>query len=49
MLSGVYTRVDKRLKLKVRKFRGITPTFVEVTGEKTGKRGGGGVFAPHRE
>ena len=29
-----YTNVTKRSKLKVRKFLGLTPTFVEVTGEK---------------
>ena len=29
-----YTSVAKRLKLKVRKFLGLIPTFVEVTGEK---------------
>ena len=26
--------LQKRLKLKVRKFWGLIPTFVEVTGEK---------------
>ena len=30
----LYTSVEKRLKLKVRKFWWINPTFVEVTGEK---------------
>ena len=30
----LYTNVAKRLKLKVRKFGGIIPTFVEVAGEK---------------
>ena len=30
----LYTSVAKGLKLKVRKFWGIIPTFVEVTGEK---------------
>ena len=35
--------VAKGLKLKVRKFWGPTPTFVEVTGEKLV---GGGLFAP---
>ena len=29
-----YTSVAKRLKLKVRKFWGLIPTFLEVTGEK---------------
>ena len=29
-----YTSVAKGLKLKVRKFGGLSPTFVEVTGEK---------------
>ena len=29
-----YTTVAKVLKLKVRKFWGLSPTFVEVTGEK---------------
>ena len=29
-----YTSMAKRLKLKVRKFWGLIPTFVEVTGEK---------------
>ena len=29
-----YTSVAKRLKLKVRKFLGLIPTFLEVTGEK---------------
>ena len=29
-----YTNVAKGLKLKVRKFLGLLPTFVEVTGEK---------------
>ena len=29
-----YTSMVKRLKLKVRKFWGLIPTFVEVTGEK---------------
>ena len=29
-----YTSVAKGLKLKVRKFWGLIPTFVEVTGEK---------------
>ena len=29
-----YTSVAKRLKLKVIKFGGLNPTFVEITGEK---------------
>ena len=29
-----YSSVAKELKLKVRKFWGLIPTFVEVTGEK---------------
>ena len=37
-----YTSVEKGLKLKVRKFWGLVPTFVEVTGGKlVGKRGKG--------
>ena len=28
-----YSRVEKGLKVKVRKFFGIIPTFVEVTGK----------------
>ena len=35
----------KGLKLKVRKFWGPNPTFVEVTGEKL-VGGGGGLFRP---
>ena len=37
-----YTSLSKGLKLKVRKFWGLTPTFVEVTGEKLV----GGTFLP---
>ena len=40
-----YTSVVKGLKLKVRKFQGLIPTFVEVTGEKL-VREGGAIFAP---
>ena len=40
-----YTSVAKGLKLKVRKFWGLIPTFVEVTGEKL-VGGGGGGFLP---
>ena len=35
-----YSGVAKWLKLKVRKFWGRSPTFVEVTGEKLGRGGG---------
>ena len=38
-----YTIVAKGLKLKVRKFDGLIPTFAEVTEEKLV---GGGRFAP---
>ena len=37
-----YTSVAKGSKLKVRKFCGLIPTFVEVTGEKLA----GGFFRP---
>ena len=37
-----YTSATKGLKLKVRKFWGLLPTFVEITGEKLV----GGLFAP---
>ena len=37
-----YTSVAKGLKLKVRKFWGLIPTFIEVTGEKLV----GGPFCP---
>ena len=37
-----YTSVVKGLKLKVRKFWGLIPTFIEVTGEKLV----GGLLAP---
>ena len=36
-----YDSVEKGLKLKVRKFQGLVPTFVEMTG---GKLVGGGDF-----
>ena len=39
-----YTSVAKGLKLKVRKFLGLIPTFLEVTGEKL--VGGGDPFLP---
>ena len=38
-----YISVTKGLKLKVRKFSGLIPTFVEVTGEKLV---GGGLLPP---
>ena len=38
-----YTSVAKRLKLKVGKFWGLVPTFLEVTGEKLV---GGKAFLP---
>ena len=34
MALKFYTSVAKGLKLKVRKFWGLTPAFVEVTGKK---------------
>ena len=37
-----YKSLSKGLKLQVRKFRGLTPTFIEVTGEKLV----GGPFCP---
>ena len=36
-----YSSVEKGLKLKVRKFYGQVPTFVEVTGGKLVGGGGG--------
>ena len=39
-----YTSVVEGLKVKGRKFLGLTPTFVEVTGKKLA--GLGGLFAP---
>ena len=36
MTFEFYTSVEKGLKLKVRKFWGLSSTFVEVTGEKLG-------------
>ena len=43
MAFKFYTSVAKGLKLKVRKFCGLIPTFVVVTGEKlvVGLLGGG--------
>ena len=34
MALKFYISVEKRLKVKVRKFQGLTPTFLEVTEEK---------------
>ena len=42
MILKFYTNVAKGLKLKVRKFLGLIPKFVEVTGEKLV----GGYFYP---
>ena len=42
MALKFYTSVAKGLKLKVRKFLGLTSTFVEITREKLI----GSVFAP---
>ena len=39
-----YTSVVEGLKVKSRKFLGLIPTFVEVTGKKLA--GLGGLFAP---
>ena len=48
MALNFYTSMEKALKLKVRKFLGLIPTFVEVTGEKLVEGGGGGgLFTPH--
>ena len=46
MALKFYIRAAKELKLKVRKFLGLSATFVEVTGEKPVRRGGGGFLAP---
>ena len=43
MAFKFYTSMTKRLKLKVRKFLGLVPTFVEVT---RGKRVGGTFRTP---
>ena len=43
MALKFYTSVAKRFKLKVRKFQGIIPALVEVTGKKTCR----GAFPPH--
>ena len=42
MALKFYTSLEKGLKVKVRMFWGLSPTFVEVTGEKLV----GGIFAP---
>ena len=42
-----YTSVEKRIKLKVRKFWGLIPSFAEVTEEKL--VGGEGFLPPHPE
>ena len=39
----IYTSVAGGLKPKVKKFWGVDPTFVEITGEKLV----GGLFGPH--
>ena len=44
MALKIYTSVAKELKLKVRKFLGLIPTFVEVTWKKV-VGGGEGLFA----
>ena len=52
MALKVYTSVAKGLKLKVRKFWGLFPSFVEVREEKLVGGGGGGVgglFVLHPE
>ena len=42
-----YTIMAKGLKLKVKMFWGLSPTFAEVTGEKlVGVGEGGGLFGP---
>ena len=42
MALTFYTSVTKVLKLKLGKFKGLIPTFVEVRGGKTGR----GVWVP---
>ena len=37
MALKFYTRMTKVLKLKIRKLCGLIPTFVEITGKKTGR------------
>ena len=46
MALKFYTSLTKGLKLKVRKFWELIPTFVEVTGEKLV---GGSFCTPHPE
>ena len=41
----IYTSMAKGLKLKVRKFLGLLPMFVEVTGEKLIRGRSGGLSA----
>ena len=45
MALKFYAVMAKWLKLKVRQFWGLIPTFAEVTGEKV-VDGGGGAFIP---
>ena len=45
MALKFYNSVAKGLKLEVRKFWELIPTFVKVTGEN-GEVGGGGLFGP---
>ena len=47
MALKFYTSMAKGLKLKVRMFRGLIPTFVEVVGEKL--IGGTFLALPHIE
>ena len=52
MTFKFYTTVATVLKLKFRKFCGLIPTLIEITGKKlVGERGGGGGrgAAPHPE
>ena len=37
MALKIFNSVAKRIKVKVRKFFGLTPTFAEVTGEKVAR------------
>ena len=46
MALTFYTSVAKGLKLKVRNFGGLIPTFLVATGEKLVGGGGGGLFGP---
>ena len=45
MTLKFYTSVEKGLNLKVKRFCGLIPMFVELTGEKLVR--GGGVCSPH--